>query len=322
MELNPLKIITQALAPLTTRQRDIIQLRYGLKATTGETLAAIGKRYNVTRERIRQIEAQALRALNAQFAKSDFDNFRAGVINYLEGHNGMRRHDLVAKDMNQNGNVIRCTFEASGVATFHAEDKTHNAFWSLSDTHVKRGITFVADLVANLKRTTGTRTPMPTDAVSANYISISKKFAVSPHGEFGLAEWRDINPKVSRDWAFLVLKKTQKPLHFSHIATEINKIRKTKKVNPQTIHNELIKDKRFILVGRGMYGLEEFNILAGTAREVLSHLLKKHGPMPAKAIIELALTHRPFKEKTLLINLQNKNWFKRMDEGKYFIRKA
>lgn len=322
MELNPLKVITQALAPLTPRQRDIIQLRYGLKAASGETLAAIGKRYNVTRERIRQIEAQALRSLNVQFAKADFDGFRAGVAEYLESHNGMRRHDLVASDMNQNGNVIRCAFEASGIAQFHPEDKAHYAFWSLSDAHVKRGTAFTAELVSSLKRAAGKPAIMPTDAASVNYVSISKKFAVSPHGEFGLAEWRDINPKVSRDWAFLVLKKAQKPLHFSQITTEINKIRKTKKVNPQTIHNELIKDKRFVLVGRGMYGLEEFNILAGTAREVLSHLLKKHGPMHGKAIIELALTHRPFKEKTLLINLQNKNWFKRMDEGKYFVRKA
>ncbi len=322
MELNPLKTINQALAPLTPRQRDIIQLRYGLKSAAGETLAAIGKRYNVTRERIRQIEAQALRSLNAQFAKADFDGFRAGVASYLEAHKGMRRHDLVAGDMNQNGNVIRCAFEASGVATFHAEDKAHYAFWSLTDAHVKRGTAFTAELIASLKRAAGKPTVMPTDEMAINYVSISKKFAVSPHGEFGLAEWRDINPKVSRDWAFLVLKKAQKPLHFSQITTEINKIRKTKKVNPQTIHNELIKDKRFVLVGRGMYGLEEFNILAGTAREVLSHLLKKHGPMHGRDIIQLALTHRPFKEKTLLINLQNKNWFKRMDEGKYTIRKA
>ncbi len=322
MELNVGKIITQALAPLTPRQRDIIQLRYGLKSASGETLAAIGKRYNVTRERIRQIEAQALRALNAQFAKADFNGFRANMTTYFENNNGMRRHDLVARDMGQNGNAVRCAFEASGVAKFHPEDKEHYAFWSLTDAQVKRGTAFIADLVSSLKRATGKPAIMPTDATGINYVSISKKFAISPHGEFGLAEWREINPKVSRDWAFLVIKKAQKPLHFSQITVAINKIRKNKKVNPQTIHNELIKDKRFILVGRGMYGLEEFNILPGTAREVLSHLLKKHGPMPAKNIIQLALSHRPFKEKTLLINLQNKNWFKRMDEGKYFVRKA
>ncbi len=321
MDYNLSKIIAQALAPLTPRQRDIIQLRYGLKSAEGQTLAAIGKRYGVTRERIRQIEAQALRALHAQFTKAEFDAFRTSTVAYLAKYDGMRRHDLVAADFG-NGNAVRCAFEASKVASFNAEDKNRYAFWSLSDESVKRGNTFVAELASSLKKSAERPAAIPKDTSSQNYISISKKFAVSPHGEFGLAEWRDINPKVSRDWAFLVLKTSGKPLHFSQITTEINKIRVTKRVNAQTIHNELIKDKRFMLVGRGMYGLQEFNILPGTAREVLTHLLKKHGPMPAKDIIGLALSHRPFKEKTLLINLQNRNWFKRMDEGKYFVRKA
>ena len=321
MDYGIAKIITQALAPLTPRQRDIVQLRYGLKTAEGQTLAAIGKRYGVTRERIRQIEAQALRALNVQFAKAEFDGFRTATAAYLAKHDGMRRHDLVAADLGS-ANSVRCAFESSGIAKFNPEDKNHYAFWSLSDDHAKRGSAFIAELVSSLKKSGVRPAAMPADASAKNYVSISKKFATSPHGEFGLAEWRDINPKVSRDWAFLVLKKTGKPLHFSSITSEINKVRKAKQVNAQTIHNELIKDKRFVLVGRGMYGLQEFDILPGTAREVLAHLLKKHGPMPAKDIIGLALSHRPFKEKTLLINLQNRNWFKRMDEGKYFVRKA
>lgn len=321
MDHNLAKIITQALAPLTPRQREIVGLRYGLKSAEGQTLAAIGKRYGVTRERIRQIEAQALKALKTQFEKEEFGGFRLAMADYLERHDGVRRHDLAAVDLGPS-NAVRCAFEASGIAKFYPEDKTRYAFWGVSENHVKQSAAFITELVSTLKKAAVRPAAMPKDAAAKNCISISKKFATSPHGEFGLAEWRDINPKVSRDWAFLVLKTAQKPLHFSSITTEINKIRPKKKVNAQTIHNELIKDKRFVLVGRGMYGLEEFNILPGTAREVLAHLLKKHGPMPAKQIIDLALTHRPFKEKTLLINLQNKNWFKRMDEGKYFVRKA
>lgn len=321
MDYNLNKLITQALSPLTPRQREIISLRYGLKAAEGQTLAAIGKRYGVTRERIRQIEAQALKALKAQFEKPEFGGFKVAMASYLERHDGVRREDLAAADLGT-ANAVRCAFEASGIAKFYPEDKNRYAFWGTSETQVKAAAAFITDMVVSMKKSPVRPGAMPKDAAAKNCISISKKFATSPHGEFGLAEWRDINPKVSRDWAFLVLKTAQKPLHFSLITTEINKIRPKKKVNAQTIHNELIKDKRFILVGRGMYGLEEFNILPGTAREVLAHLLKKHGPMPAKEIITLALTHRPFKEKTLLINLQNKNWFKRMEEGKYFVRKA
>lgn len=322
MEIHLAKTVSQALAPLTPRQRDVIQLRYGLKGSSAQTLAAIGKRYDVTRERIRQIEAQALKALKAQFDRPEFDAFRTNVARYLESLDGVRREDLVAADFGDNGNAVRCAFEASGIAQFHIEDKDHYPFWSLSDTHTKASAGFIAELVSTMKRASERPKGIPSDRRSQNYISISKKFATSPHGEFGLAEWRDINPKVSRDWAFLVLKKAGKPLHFSEITTAINRIRPKKRVNAQTIHNELIKDGRFVLVGRGMYGLEEFGMLPGTAREVLSHLLKKHGPMPAKEIVSLALSHRPFKEKTLLINLQNRSWFKRNEGGDYFIRKA
>ena len=322
MEYNLAKTVGQALTPLTPRQRTIIELRYGLKSEEPQTLAAIGNRYGVTRERIRQIEAQALRAVKAEFAKAEFNGFRKAIADYFSGHNGVRAHALVAADFRQNPNIVRCALEVSGAARFHGEDNERHAFWSMSDEGVRRASAFTATLVSSLKTKASQPAARPQDAVAYNYIAISKKFAESPHGEFGLAEWRTIVPKVSRDWAYIILKKMGKPLHFSEIAKRINALRKNKKTNPQTIHNELIKDKRFVLVGRGLYGLQEFNILPGTAREVLSHLLKKHGPLPAKDIVRLALVERPFKEKTLLINLQNKAWFKRLDEGKYFVRKA
>lgn len=322
MNYNLNKIITQILVSLTPRQRDIIQLRYGLRGGEPRTLAAIGNRYGVTRERIRQIETHALRAVQTQFEQSEYTAVRAAIKNYLEQMNGVRACALFALDWKENHNVVRCVLETNGGAQFHPEDKNRYAFWSLSPEHVKRATAFINELVSTLKVQSERSIHLPHDPVAQNYIAISKKFAVNPHGQFGLAEWRDINPKVSRDWAFMVLKKFHEPLHFLELTKEINKLRPNKKVNAQTIHNELIKDKRFILVGRGIYGLEEFNILPGTAREVLTHLLKKHGPLPAKDIVKIALTHRPFKEKTLLINLQNKNWFKRLDEGKYFVKKV
>jgi len=322
MNYNLNKTINQVLASLTPRQHDIIELRYGLKTGKPQTLAAIGNRYGVTRERIRQIEAHALRAIQTQFAKNEFADMRAAIKNHLEQVNGVRACALLTHDWNENHNVVRCVLETSGSARLHHEDKNNYAFWSISPEHVKRATTFINELAGALKVKSERPALMPQDPVAQNYIAISKKFAVSPHGQFGLAEWRDVNPKVSRDWAFMVLKKQQEPLHFLELTKEINKLRPNKKVNAQTIHNELIKDKRFVLVGRGIYGLQEFNILSGTAREVLTHLLKKNGAMTGKDIIKLALTHRPFKEKTLVINLQNKNWFKRLDGGKYFVKKV
>jgi DNA-binding CsgD family transcriptional regulator len=51
------------LASLTERERRILEMRFGLNDGDGRTLEEIGKIYNVTRERIRQIEAKGLRKL-------------------------------------------------------------------------------------------------------------------------------------------------------------------------------------------------------------------------------------------------------------------
>ena len=51
------------MASLTERERNVIKLRFGLDDGKTRTLEEVGKEFNVTRERIRQIEAKALRKL-------------------------------------------------------------------------------------------------------------------------------------------------------------------------------------------------------------------------------------------------------------------
>ncbi len=55
--------INQVLMSLQPREQEVLELRFGLKDGTCHTLEEVGKRFNVTRERIRQIEAKALRKL-------------------------------------------------------------------------------------------------------------------------------------------------------------------------------------------------------------------------------------------------------------------
>jgi len=55
--------LSEVLNGLTERERRILELRYGLMDGYSRTLEEVGKQYNVTRERIRQIEAKALRKL-------------------------------------------------------------------------------------------------------------------------------------------------------------------------------------------------------------------------------------------------------------------
>ena len=55
--------ILKLLDTLTPREAEVIRLRFGLKDGNSWTLDQVGKRFHVTRERIRQIEAKALRKL-------------------------------------------------------------------------------------------------------------------------------------------------------------------------------------------------------------------------------------------------------------------
>ncbi len=65
----------EVLNGLTERERRILELRYGLSDGYSRTLEEVGKQYNVTRERIRQIEAKALRKLRHPTRKSKLEGF-------------------------------------------------------------------------------------------------------------------------------------------------------------------------------------------------------------------------------------------------------
>ena len=55
--------LLQVLDTLTPRENEVLLMRYGLRDGRPKTLEEVGKEFNVTRERIRQIEAKALRKL-------------------------------------------------------------------------------------------------------------------------------------------------------------------------------------------------------------------------------------------------------------------
>jgi len=54
---------TRVLSTLTAREERVLRMRFGIGMNTDHTLEEVGQQFNVTRERIRQIEAKALRKL-------------------------------------------------------------------------------------------------------------------------------------------------------------------------------------------------------------------------------------------------------------------
>ncbi len=137
--------------------------------------------------------------------------------------------------------------------------------------------------------------------------------------QWGLNKWPTVNPKNIRDKIYVILQDNGKPLHFSEIAKAIkNSDFKRKNVTTQAIHNELIKDKRFVLIGRGIYALQEWGYRKGTVSDIISDILKKEGaPLTRDEIVRRVLKHRQVKETTILLNLQSKPEFKRVAKATY-----
>ena len=110
-------------------------------------------------------------------------------------------------------------------------------------------------------------------------------------------------------------------MHFSKIAEQIRESDFSRNdVTTQAIHNELIKDKRFVLIGRGIYALDSWGFKQGTVADTITIVLKEAGePLYRDEIVKRVLEKRQVKETTVLLNLQSKKQFKRVAKATYVL---
>jgi len=157
------------------------------------------------------------------------------------------------------------------------------------------------------------------DHVLHSYVEIPKHVQKNIFGKWGLIHWPEVKPKTVRDKIYLVFKKSARPMHFREIADEVNSLGVgRKKACAPTVHNELIKDPRFVLIGRGIYALREWKYQPGTVSEILVSILKKSdSPMKKDQLIEEVLKQRQVQPNTVVLNLQNSKLFKKDKQGGY-----
>ena len=154
------------------------------------------------------------------------------------------------------------------------------------------------------------------DEIIKRWLLLSKKIGRNPLGEWGRADSSNINARGMRDYAFLVIRKHGSPIHFRDVAESITKVF-NKKAHIATTHNELIKDPRFVLVGRGLYALAEWGYMSGVVKDVIKKILEKHGPLTKQEVIDKVLKERYVKENTIIVNLQNPKIFRKDKEGRH-----
>ncbi len=154
------------------------------------------------------------------------------------------------------------------------------------------------------------------EEIAKRWLSMSKAVSKNPLGEWGKTSSPNIRIRGVKDYAFLVMRRHGTPLHFKEVADSISKTF-NKKIHYATCHNELIKDPRFVLVGRGMYALAEWGYKKGIAREVIADILRREGPLSKEDVIKKVNKERYFKKNTILVNLVNPKYFKKNKSGLY-----
>ncbi len=335
---KPKQATKSLLEVLPDRARDVLEKRYGL-GKDGETytLEAIGKSYGITRERVRQIENYGIQSIQKSEAyKKHFDLFiemqklidqlGGGVIaehvllDELSSEPSMRNHIyflLIVGDpfykSKENPHYEHRWFTERKVAEM-VEKALKNVHKGLE----RDALISESEILNRFKTELIEISGEHDEEILRRWLNISKQIGRNPLGDWGPADSPNIRVKGIRDYAYLAVKRHGSPMHFREVAKTIRELFEHE-AHVATTHNELIKDERFVLVGRGLYALSEWGYTAGVVKDVLREILATDGPLSREEIIDKVRKERYVKDNTILVNLQDVNLFKRLPNGTYAI---
>lgn len=333
---KPKQITKALLAVLPKRAKDVVERRHGLGADgTVHTLEAIGQTYGITRERVRQIENHAVQTIRKSDVYGEYRDVFNELVTMIDDLGSIVAEEdllsVVAPDETSRNHihfllVIGDPFyrEKENDRFTHrwytkkeikdsvekALEKMHGSFADddlISEEEVISR--FQSELVHLDKR-------YQSEDTARRWLSLSKVIAPNPLGEWGSASSPNVRAKGIRDFAYLAVKRHGSPMHFGEVADSIQKLF-NRKAHVATCHNELIKDPRFVLVGRGLYALTEWGYTAGVVKDVLRDILEKNGPLTKQEIIDRVRRERYVKDNTIVVNLQDNAFFKRNTDGTY-----
>lgn len=333
---KPKQITKQMLSVLAERSKDVLIKRYGLGDDAETyTLESIGQAYGITRERVRQIENHALQTIQKSEVYKEYTELFAELHEHIVRlGGGVMAEDLLldelAKDVVTKNHLFFLmilsdqfyrrrenphyghrwyTKKEIAEAVESALRKVHSTLSNdelISEQEILTRLRFeLHDTVADQN-----------DEVLKRWLKISKLVDKNPLGDWGVAESPNVRVKGIRDYAYLAVKRHGSPMHFKEVANTIFELF-GHKAHTATTHNELIKDDRFVLVGRGLYALTEWGYTPGVVKEVLRELLQTEGPLTKEEIIDKVKKERYVKDNTILVNLQDINHFRKLPDGAY-----
>ena len=339
---NPQDAISQHLARLEPREKQILSGRWGIEDGEPKTLEKIGKQVGLTRERIRQIEKDSFNKLNKFTPPTALDQGSDLIFQLIEERGGIIREDILLDIAVPNYQTPAARngviFILNLIPRFNLSKETGEFYrsWNVAgfdNDPAKKLIEEAgklmeeektpmesAVLISALKQKTDSPDlKKMSDIAIDSYLTVSKLLDKNPFGEWGLASSLAIHPKDVGDKAFLVLAHHGSPEHYGKITELINKRHFDDRVaNKESVHNELIKDARFVLVGRGIYALSEWGYKKGVVADIIREILRDSSePLGRDQIIAKVLKQRLVKRNTIIVGLSNRKLFEKTQDDRY-----
>lgn len=329
---KPKAVSKKLLTTLNPRTREIVVNRYGLEKPERMTLESIGKTYDITRERVRQIENFALSTIKKSKEYKEHAFVFEELKQILKELGAVVSEEHLMRTISKDPviqNHINLYLALGDEFKKHKEDDHFQAHFTIDEAvaeHVRESLkklyssiseedlvkeeeifeqfcSHLSDVVAEYK---------DNKDIIYRYLALSKVIGKNQLSEWGRTSSPHIRARGIKDYAYLIMRRKGQPMHFKEVAQEINKTF-GKRAHVATCHNELIKDSRFVLVGRGMYGLREWGHTGGVVRDVITEVLKEAGrPLSKDETIKRVLAKRMVKPNTVLVNLQNSKFFKKV----------
>ncbi len=341
-------LVDALLASLPNREREVLQKRNALANQPKYTLEQIGKDFNITRERVRQIEKEGLKkikVLDSAKAKSPLAELEAAVSEYLKIYGGIMSENqlidkLLQEKQEQEAKALNFILANILAEKFARVDNVvdHYIIWKLEAVNLDEALEIASalkniienhanpltleDLIARFKDHKHYQIVDQKEAenqlILEALLNTRKDLSRNILGQWGLANWPTVRPKRMTDKAYLIMLREGRPLHFVEVADLINQADfDRKRAHPATVHNELILDNKYVLVGRGIYALREWGYQEGTVADIIEKILKEKGPLAKRDLTEEVLKQRLVQKTTITLVLMNKDKFVRLEDGAY-----
>lgn len=328
------------------KERLVLVKKFGLNGTKGVPLQRIGREYNLTRERIRQIETQALMRFRRLIVGNDtYMSVLIEAKKVLESFGGFLPEDvLISKLVNKN--IFKFTKDELKlilVSDFDVvylkrnkyinksfylenlyEDLLVRLVLSIREHFEKKGTSEdVYEFISHLKSTFATEysdvTYLKNDLFYMNFFESIRDVAVFD-GKIGLLTFDDVNPKTIKLKILYTMRRINKPAHYQELPAKIMEWFPNKAIKVNTVHNELVKNNDiFVNLGLGIYGLKEWGYEGGVVKDILVRIFDKfQRPMSVKELCKELLKEKMVSPNTVMLNLQKyKELFRRTEKGVY-----